>query len=83
MTSNVLSVRLPAALKQRIDRLSSSTGRPASYYVRESVEDNIDRLEYEYAIADEAERARNGELPTYGLDETLGYLGLDRKDIDA
>lgn len=47
------------------------------------MEDNIDRLEYEYAIADEAERTRNGKLPTYGLDETLGYLGLDRKDIDA
>lgn len=48
MSTAVVSVRLDAALKARLDSLSASTGRPAAFYVREAVEAHLDELEYGY-----------------------------------
>lgn len=64
MSTAVVSVRLDADVKERLDALSASTGRPAAYYVREALLEHLDDLEYAYQLRGEAEAIRRGELET-------------------
>ncbi|MDO5094400.1 MAG: ribbon-helix-helix domain-containing protein [Propionibacteriaceae bacterium] len=64
MSTSVVSVRLDADVKRRLDALSAATGRPAAYYVREALEQRLDELEYAYQLRAEAEAIRKGELET-------------------
>lgn len=77
MSTNVLSVRLPEDLKQRLDALSTSTGRTAAYYVREAVEQHLQQLEYSYTLRAEVEASRRAELQSRSLEEISADLGLD------
>jgi RHH-type rel operon transcriptional repressor/antitoxin RelB len=74
--SDVLSLRVPTATKKRLDKLSRTTARPASVYVREALEAHLDRLEYEYGILKKVEDFRAGKLETITLDELEESLGL-------
>lgn len=77
MSTGVLSVRLPDDLKDRLDRLSDSTGRPAAYYIREALAEHLDELEYAYTLRAEIEANRRGEIASRTLDEVSAELGLD------
>lgn len=77
MSTNVLSVRLPEDLKQRLDALSTSTGRTTAYYVREAVEQHLEELEYAYTLRAEVEASRRGELQSRSLAQVSAELGLD------
>lgn len=81
MSTNVLSIRLPAEVKARLDALSASTGRPAAYYVREAVLGHIDELEWAYSIAAHAEAIRSGTEATRSFDEVASGLGFDPVDL--
>lgn len=83
MSTGVLSVRLPADIKARLDALAASTGRPAAFYVREAVAEHLGELEYAYTLRAEAEAARRGDLPTTSLDDLAAELGLDADDLRA
>jgi RHH-type rel operon transcriptional repressor/antitoxin RelB len=72
----MVSVRLQGALKDRLDTLASTTGRPASYYLREALERHIAELEYVYTLRAEVEAARRGELATTSHAELKAELGL-------
>lgn len=71
------------AVKERLDALSASTGRPATFYVRQAVTEYLDELEYVYTLQAEVEDARRGELATRPLSELVAEMGLTRADIDA
>jgi RHH-type rel operon transcriptional repressor/antitoxin RelB len=77
MSTSVLSVRLPDDLKERLDALSTSTGRTAAYYVREAVEQHLEGLEYAYTLRAEVEASRRGELGSRSLAAITAELGLD------
>lgn len=77
MSTNVVSVRLPADVKARLDALSRTTGRPAAFYVREALADHLDELEYAYNLRSEVEAIRRGKTPTRSLTEVSAELGLD------
>lgn len=64
MSTSVMSVRLDSAIKDRLDALSTSTGRSAAYYVREALIEHLDNLEYAYQLRREAEGIRLGEVKT-------------------
>lgn len=64
MSTSVVSVRLEESIKERLDALSESTGRPAAYYVREAVLEHLDQLEYAYRLRGEAEAIRRGDIET-------------------
>lgn len=64
MSTSVVSVRLDASTKDRLDALSASTGRSAAYYVREALVEHLDELEYAYQLRSEAEAIRRGEIET-------------------
>ncbi|MEJ4098727.1 ribbon-helix-helix protein, CopG family [Corynebacterium bovis] len=69
MSGSVISVRLEPVQKQRLDELAATTGRSASYYLREALNAHLDDLEYVYQLQAEAEAARRGKLPTVSLDD--------------
>lgn len=83
MSTNVLSIRVPADLKKRLDALSASTGRPQAFYVREAVAEHIDALEWAYGIAAEAEGARTGQIKTRPLDDLAAELGFDPAELNT
>jgi RHH-type rel operon transcriptional repressor/antitoxin RelB len=74
--SKQTAVRLPDELNERLMALAKRTGRTASYYVREALEQHIDDLEDIYLAEQTLERLRRGEERTYTLDEVERELGL-------
>ena len=74
--SSVLSLRIPSETKERLDRLSATTNRPASIYAREALERYISELEYEYMLLERASEIRAGKAETISLEEMDRRLGL-------
>lgn len=69
-------VKLSEETARKLDRLATRTGRSKSFLLRQAVEDNIDRLLWEYDLIDRAETVRTGQALTYGIDEVEQVLGL-------
>lgn len=74
--SKQTAVRLPDELNERLMALAKRTGRTASYYIREAIEEHIDDLEDIYLAEQTLERLKRGEERTYTLDEVEHELGL-------
>ncbi|RAN73531.1 MULTISPECIES: ribbon-helix-helix protein, CopG family [Arthrobacter] len=71
------SVRLPPETEKRLDRLAASTGRTKAFYVRELIVSGLDRLEWEYSVAQNAHDIRAGRRRTIPSDEVRRSLGLE------
>ena len=70
----MLSLRLPAGMEERLNRLSRRTGRPKTYYAKRAIQEFLDEQEdYLIAIARLEEN-----LPPIPLAEVVKRLGLDR-----
>ncbi|PMC74959.1 MULTISPECIES: DUF6290 family protein [unclassified Brachybacterium] len=74
MSTAVVSFRLDAEIKQRLDALSTATGRSAAFYVREALLEHLDELEYAYRLQEEALAIRRGEIETISSDELEAEL---------
>ena len=70
------AVRLPDETYARLKALASKTGRTATYYIREAVEEHLDDLEDIYLAEQVVERIRGGQEQTYSLDDVERELGL-------
>lgn len=81
MSTEVVSIRLPAELKSRLDSLAETTGRSAAFYVKTALEDRIDDLEWAYGIAANAENLRIGRRAARPIDELIGDLGFTREEL--
>jgi RHH-type rel operon transcriptional repressor/antitoxin RelB len=69
----LLTVRLPADLERRLERLSRTTGRSKSYYVREALLQYLEDLEdYHLAL-----KRLEEQLPGIPLEEVARRLGLE------
>jgi RHH-type rel operon transcriptional repressor/antitoxin RelB len=69
----VLTVRLPADLEKRLERLARTTGRSKSYYVREALLQYLEDLEdYHVAL-----KRLEEHLPGIPLEEVARRLGLE------
>lgn len=71
------SIRLDDEIEQRLERLSSETGRTKAFYLRELIERGLDDLEDYYLGMEVLERLRKGEEHTFTIDEVEKDLGLD------
>ena len=71
------SIRLDDEMEQRLERLSSETGRTKAFYLRELIERGLDDLEDYYLGLEVMERLRKGEEHTFTIDEVEKDLGLD------
>lgn len=78
MTVTATSVRLSGETAEKLERLAEETGRSKSFYLRQAIEDSIDRLAYEYGILADLEDVRRGRLSTVSLDELEASLDLER-----
>ena len=76
MATATAALRLPEDLANRYDRLAKSTGRTKTFYMKEALAAEIDRLEYEYGLMKKVEDYRAGRLETVTLDELEESLGL-------
>lgn len=76
------SLRLPADVDARLERLAAETKRSKSFYLRELVTSGLDRLEWEYSIAKRSEDIRAGHRKTVPLDEMERELGLEGEPVD-
>ncbi len=70
------SIRLDAAIEERLDKLAQTTGRSKSFYLRELINNGIDDLEDYYRAAVVMERVRSGKEKIYTLEEVEAQLGL-------
>ena len=71
------SIRLDPETEQRLDYLSSHTGRTKAYYLREIIENGIEEMEDYYLAADVRERVRKGQEPVHSASDVRKDLGLD------
>jgi len=70
------SIRLAPEIEQRLDFLSSQTGRTKAFYLRQIIERGLDDLEDYYLAAEVMERIRKGEERVFTLEEVERDLGL-------
>jgi len=78
-----LSVRLPDDLRARIAVLAEATRRSQGDVVREVLERDLGRLEWEHRVADRARAHRAGTvaaIPAAEVDRLLGLEGIPPAD---
>lgn len=74
--SKQTAVRLQDETYARLQALAEKTGRTATYYIREAIEEHLDDLEDIYLAEQTLARIKRGEERTHTLDEVELELGL-------
>lgn len=70
-----VSVRLPEDLRTRVEALAVAGRRSRGDVLREAMEREVDRLEWEYRIAERVADVRAGRVETVTLAELNAELG--------
>lgn len=70
------AIRLPDETYGRLQALAARTGRTATYYIREAIQEHLDDLEDIYSAEQVLEGVRKGEVAVYSLEEVERRLGL-------
>lgn len=70
------SVRLTQEIEERLNFLSSMTGRTKAYYLRQIIEKGLDDMEDYYLASEVLERIRKGEEKIFSVDEAEKYLDM-------
>ncbi|MDQ0321272.1 RHH-type rel operon transcriptional repressor/antitoxin RelB [Pararhizobium capsulatum DSM 1112] len=71
------AVRLPDETYERLQALAARTGRTATYYIRQAIEEHLEDLEDIYLAESVVERIERGEVSTRPFKEVMRELGLD------
>lgn len=71
------AVRLPEETYARLQALAKRTGRTATYYIREAIEEHIEDLEDIYLAEEVLRRRATGDDETISLEDLSRRLGLD------
>ena len=72
----MLSLKRPADVESRLDRLAKATGRSKSFFAREAIEEHLDDLEDLYLAERRLSDLEAGKSRTYTLEEVERELGL-------
>ena len=75
--SKQTAVRLPDETYERLQNLAERTGRTATFYIREAIEEKLQDLEDLYLAEEVTRRRAKGQSKTYSLEEMGRELGLD------
>lgn len=73
-----ISVRLPESLRERVETLALAGRRSRGDVLREALEREISRMEWEYRIVERSAQVRSGRIQTIsltGLNAELGDVG--------
>lgn len=71
------SIRLPHEIEERLETLSSKTGRRKSFYVKEAILDHLDDIEDTYLAEKRLERINSGRIQTIPLQEVMKRYEMD------
>jgi len=71
------SIRLPHEIENRLEKLSSQTGRSKSFYVKEAIMEHLDEIEDVYLAEKRLEDIRSGRTQTIPLEEVMKRYGMD------
>ena len=71
------SIRLDPNIEERLDFLSTQTGRTKAFYLRQMIESGMEDLEDYYLAAEVLERVRKGEEQIHSAADVRKDLGLD------
>lgn len=72
-----ISLRLPAEIEERLDRLATLTGRSKTYYATEAICEHLEDLEDLYVAEQRMVEIRAGRTETLSLDEVAKAHGLE------
>lgn len=72
-----ISLRLPADVEARLERLAALTGRSKTYYATEAICEHLDDLEDLYVAEQRMVEIRAGRTETLSLDEVAAAYGLE------
>ena len=75
--SKQTAIRLPDETYNRLQTLAARTGRTATFYIKEAIEEHLTDLEDLYLAQKISERIKSGESNSFSLDEVERELGLD------
>ena len=62
---------------ERLQALAHRTGRTATFYIRQAIEEHLEDLEDIYLAEQALEKLARGETTTRPLAEVMAELGLD------
>lgn len=81
MSQNVISLRIPDSVKDRLDRLSASSKRSRSFLAAEALNEYLERHEWQVAAIDEAvQDADKGAFVSHeAVSEWLNSWGSDKE----
>ena len=71
------AIRLPDETYERLQALAARTGRTATFYIRQAIEEHLEDLEDIYLAEQVLGKLARGETRTYTLEEVERKLGLD------
>lgn len=75
--TDMLALRLPEEIEDRLDSLARRTGRTKSFYAREAILQHLEDLEDLYLAEQTLLRIRSGEEKTISLEQLGADLGLE------
>ncbi|WP_254591846.1 type II toxin-antitoxin system RelB family antitoxin [Candidatus Williamhamiltonella defendens] len=74
---NMLAIRLPDEIENRLDNLARRTGRTKTFYAREAILMHLEDLEDYYLVANTVARVRKGQDTVHSSEEVRKSLGLE------
>ena len=72
----MLSLRLPADIENRLDRLAKATGKTKAFFARQAIVEHLEDLEDIHLADQRSLDNRAGKSRTYTLEEVERELGL-------
>ncbi|MCL2595414.1 MAG: ribbon-helix-helix domain-containing protein [Promicromonosporaceae bacterium] len=78
-----VSVRFTEDMAQRVAALAATARRSAGDIVREGMERQIEQLEWEYRVAEQARAIRSGRVVARPLDDLVAELNFTEAEIAA
>nr|WP_287262704.1 DUF6290 family protein [Thioclava sp.] len=74
--TEMLAIRLPQEIENRLETLAKATGRSKTFYAREAILSHLDDLEDAYLAEQRLIAVKQGKTRTLSLDEVERELGL-------
>lgn len=74
---NMLAIRIPKEIEERLEQLAQKTGRTKTFYAREAIMEHIEDLEDYYLAAEVLARVRKGKEKTVPIETLIKRHGLE------
>lgn len=76
-------MRLPVELRERVSQLAAATRRSQGDVIREVLERDLSRLEFEHRVLERAAAVRSGSVQPVSAADTDRMLGLEDAPVPA